>query len=176
MKILIVSDTHGRLDNLKEAIEKVQDFDHLIHCGDVEGQEETVEDLAGVPCTIVRGNNDWDTDLPNNRVVDFGPYRLFVTHGHRYGVSYGTEELKEEAKARGCNVAVFGHIHKPLTDERDPEVTVINPGSLTFPRQGNRLPSYVVMEITEKGQALYTKNYIGEDRRNKGKDRLFGWF
>ncbi len=170
MKILIVSDTHGRLDNLQKAIDRVDDFDHLIHCGDVEGQEEEIEELAGVPVTIVRGNNDWDSQLPPNRVVDFEDYRLFVTHGHRYGVSYGTEELAEEAKARGCNVAVYGHIHHPVIDESDPELTIINPGSLTFPRQANRLPSYVVMEITPKGEALYTVNYIGSAKRH------FGWF
>lgn len=160
MKILIVSDTHGRLENLEKAIDQVQDFDYLIHCGDVEGQEDEIADLAGVPVTIVRGNNDWDSDLPLNDVVDFGPYCLFVTHGHRLGVSFGTETLEEEAKAHGCNVAVYGHIHHPVIDESDPELTVLNPGSLTYPRQANRLPSFIVMEITEKGQALYTVNYI----------------
>ncbi len=172
MKILIVSDTHGRLDNLEKAVERVEDFDHLIHCGDAEGQEDEIEEIAGVPVTIVRGNNDWDSKLPANRVVDFGPYSLFVTHGHRYGVGYGTRELCEEAQARGCNVAVYGHVHVPEVDESDPEITVINPGSLTFPRQANRRPSYVVMEITPKGEALYTINYLGKDRR----ERHFGWF
>ncbi len=162
MKILIVSDTHGRLDNLEKAIDQVEDFDHLIHCGDIEGQEEEIKEMAGVPVTMVRGNNDWNSRLAGNRVVDFGPYRLFVTHGHRYGVNFDTSELCEEAKARGCNVAVYGHIHRPCVDEGDPDLTVLNPGSLTFPRQENGRPSYIVMEITKKGEALYRICYLDQ--------------
>ena len=37
MKILIVSDTHGREENLKKALEKTGAIDRLIHLGDVEG-------------------------------------------------------------------------------------------------------------------------------------------
>ena len=41
MKILIVSDTHGRLENLERVIEMTKPIDALIHLGDVEGQEDT---------------------------------------------------------------------------------------------------------------------------------------
>lgn len=40
MKVLIVSDTHGKEGNLKEAMEREKPFDMLVHCGDVEGSEE----------------------------------------------------------------------------------------------------------------------------------------
>ena len=39
MKILIVSDTHGRDEKLEAAVAVEQPFDYLIHCGDVEGRE-----------------------------------------------------------------------------------------------------------------------------------------
>ena len=64
MKILIVSDTHGRDWGLEEAIEKEAPFDMLVHCGDVEGREFYVEAMAGCPCCIVAGNNDFFSDLP----------------------------------------------------------------------------------------------------------------
>ena len=38
MKFLIVSDTHGRMYNLEEAMER-EEFDGMIHCGDVEGMD-----------------------------------------------------------------------------------------------------------------------------------------
>ncbi len=170
MKILIVSDTHGRLDNLEEAAGRTENFEYLIHCGDVEDQEEDVRELAAeyhADCTIVRGNNDWDSDLPMSEVVDLGKFRLFVTHGHRLSVSYGTDTLKKEAEKAGCNVAVYGHIHVPVIDESDPALTVLNPGSLTFPRQENRRPSYIVMEIVKEKTALYTVNYLGRDRQRR---------
>lgn len=40
MKVLIVSDTHGKEGNLKEAMEREKPFDMLVHCGDVEGSEK----------------------------------------------------------------------------------------------------------------------------------------
>ncbi len=42
MKILIVSDTHGKHKNLKEILSRVKDIDLMIHLGDVEGGEEEI--------------------------------------------------------------------------------------------------------------------------------------
>ena len=42
MKILIVSDTHRRDENLKFVIEEEKPFDMLIHLGDVEGSEQWI--------------------------------------------------------------------------------------------------------------------------------------
>ena len=55
MKILIVSDTHGRLENLERVIEMTKPIDALIHLGDVEGQEDYIRRL--VPCAAqgIRG-------------------------------------------------------------------------------------------------------------------------
>ena len=39
MKVLVVSDTHGRDESLEMAVALEQPFDYLIHCGDVEGRE-----------------------------------------------------------------------------------------------------------------------------------------
>ena len=39
MKVLIVSDTHGHEGNLEKVLGKVGDIQHLIHLGDVEGQD-----------------------------------------------------------------------------------------------------------------------------------------
>ena len=94
MKLLIVSDTHGRDANLEAAVLREQPFDMLFHCGDVEGREFYIEALA--ECVF------------------------------------------------------FGHTHKPVIDEED-GIMVLNPGSLTFPRQNGHKPSYAVVEADEDG-------------------------
>ena len=67
--------------------------------------------------------------------------------------------LKEEAQARGVDIVMYGHTHKPVIDmERD--ITAINPGSLSFPRQEGRRPSYILMELDKDGQAHYHLNYL----------------
>ena len=54
------------------------------------------------------------------------------------------------ARARGADIVIFGHTHKPcLKFEKD--MIIMNPGSLTYPRQENRLPSYIVLEMAEDG-------------------------
>ena len=65
MKVLIVSDTHGRHMGIEEAIEREYPFQKLIHLGDAEGYEDYIADLAECPIEIVAGNNDFFSDLPN---------------------------------------------------------------------------------------------------------------
>ena len=87
MKILVVSDTHGRDSGLERAVELERPFDMLIHCGDVEGREDYIEVLAECPCCIVSGNNDFFSDLPREEEITIAGTRILVTHGHYYGVS-----------------------------------------------------------------------------------------
>ena len=151
MKVLIVSDTHGQEQNLAEALEKTGPIDQLIHLGDVEGGAEHIRELAGdAPAAIIAGNNDFFCDLPNERIFTLGGHRIFMTHGHTYYVNYGYEDLRAEAKSRGCDYAFFGHIHRPVLDDTE-EVTVVNPGSISFPRQDNRRPSYAILDVNRKG-------------------------
>ena len=43
---------------------------------------------------------------------------------------------------------MYGHTHMPVIEDED-GILVINPGSLTYPRQRGRRPSYAVMQIEE---------------------------
>ena len=148
MKVLIVSDTHGLDENLEETVLREAPFDYLIHCGDVEGREIFIEALAECPCTIVAGNNDFFTDLPYEEEVTLEGHKILVTHGHHYFVSRDYDKLVENAQAKGCKIAMYGHTHMPVIENED-GILVINPGSLTYPRQRGRRPSYAVMQIEE---------------------------
>lgn len=53
MKVLIVSDTHGRHAGIEEAIQREFPFQRLIHLGDAEGYEDYIADLAECPIDIV---------------------------------------------------------------------------------------------------------------------------
>ena len=144
MKILLVSDTHGKDDYFDLALEAARPFDWMIHCGDVEGREFYMEAAAGTPCTFVSGNNDFYSDLPYETILNLENHRIFVTHGHYYGASRTNERLAREARARYCDTVLFGHTHRPSFEIID-GVTLINPGSLTWPRQPGRRPSYMLL-------------------------------
>lgn len=151
MKVLIVSDTHRRDENLHKVIEAEAPLDMLIHLGDAEGSEYLIEEWVNAGCDLqmVTGNNDFFSALENEIELELGPHRILLTHGHYYNVSLGVEWLCEEAKERGCDIAMYGHTHRPFLDEYQ-GVTVLNPGSLSYPRQEGRRPSYMVMEMDEK--------------------------
>ena len=48
MKVLIVSDTHKRDENLRAAIRKELPFDIMIHLGDTEGSEIYFQDWVRI--------------------------------------------------------------------------------------------------------------------------------
>ena len=149
MKILIVSDTHGKHRSYDKVIEREGKIDMLLHMGDVERGELYIEGTAGCPVHIVAGNCDFFSELPGEEEVQIGKYKIFMTHGHGYYVSMDTRRLKEEAMKRGAQIALYGHTHKPDID-LEGDVMVVNPGSLSFPRQMDRKPSYVIMQIDEE--------------------------
>ncbi len=160
MKILIVSDTHRHNENL----EKVKPIDLLIHCGDAEGSEDYIEAIADCPVFIVSGNNDFFSRLDKEMVVNIDKYRAFITHGHYYNVSMGVERLVDEAKHRDVDMVMYGHTHCPLIDIRD-DIVILNPGSLSYPRQIGRRSSYIVMEIDRFGDVHYTLRYVEGGKR-----------
>ncbi|MDO5799991.1 MAG: metallophosphoesterase [Eubacteriales bacterium] len=159
MKILVVSDTHGRDENLEQVVMQETPFDMLIHCGDVEGREFFIEALAECPCYIVSGNNDFFSDLPREEIVEVEKNRIFVTHGHYYGVSMDASGVADEARACGCNVVLFGHTHKPFLEDIG-GIMAVNPGSLTYPRQRGRKPSYAIMETDDNGKLTVELKYL----------------
>lgn len=149
MKVLVVSDTHRNEDNLIRILDIEKETDLLIHCGDVEGAECEIEMYVGCPTIFVAGNNDYFSRLPKEVETMIEGYRVFITHGHQYYVNTNPEYIKKNAKEKAADILIYGHTHRPLI-ESDDDLIVINPGSLTYPRQDGRRPSCVVMEVEKK--------------------------
>lgn len=158
MKILIVSDTHGKNYNLETVLEKEKPIDMLIHLGDVEGSEEYIESIAECKCEIVAGNNDFFSALDREKEIMIGDDNVLLTHGHYYYVSMGIEHIKREAIARNMDIVMFGHTHRPVVDI-DENIVALNPGSLSYPRQEGGKPSYIIMEIKD-GEKAYKIRFL----------------
>ena len=149
MKILLVIDTHGRDERLEEVL-KLEKPDFLCHMGDLEGSEDHIRVITKCPLAMVSGNNDFWTDLNPEVTFELHGFRIFMTHGHYYYAHSGNEQLKSAGRRNGADIVLFGHTHRP-TLEWDKDIIVANPGSLTFPRQEKRRPSYMVLYL-EKGK------------------------
>lgn len=159
MKILIISDTHGRNQNYLTVLEKVSPVDLVIHLGDVQGGEGYLESMTPCRMEIVSGNNDFFCGLRKENIIHIGKYTVLLTHGHRYGVYYGSGGLIEAAERNGADIVMFGHTHVPMIDLTG-SIWLINPGSLSLPRQHGRIPTYIIMDIDSKGDAHFTLNYF----------------
>lgn len=159
MKILIVSDTHGKHEYLEAVLEQEKPLDMLIHLGDAEGCEDYIEVIAECPVEVVAGNNDFFTELPGEREIRIGKYKVLLTHGHYYYVNAGTTRIKREAEDRGIDIAMFGHTHRPVI-EQEGDVVVLNPGSISYPRQEGRMPSYIIMDLDDEGEAHFSIEYL----------------
>ena len=159
MKILIVSDTHRSHGAYNWMIQKEGPADMLIHLGDVEGGEYYIEETAGCPVHMIAGNNDYFTPLRPEEEFYIGNKKIFITHGHTYYVSTGNKRILAEAKRRGADIVMFGHIHRPVQEEVD-GVLLLNPGSIAFPRQEDRKGTYMVMEIDGENEIRVELKYV----------------
>ena len=74
------------------------------------------------------GNCDFGALEPLDGLAAFDGVVVFYTHGHMYGVKYDLDTLSDAAAARGANVALFGHTHVPVAEQRG-DVFLFNPGS-----------------------------------------------
>ncbi len=159
MRVLVISDTHGKFDNLDKVLRIERPFGHIIHLGDLESADDYIEVHTGCSVSAVRGNNDFFSDLPDEQIVEVASKRILITHGHYYYVDAGVERLVKEARGRDVDIAMFGHTHRPLI-RQEGELYVLNPGSLSYPRQEGRKPSYIVMEISPQGEVAFFLKFL----------------
>lgn len=136
MRVLLIADTHGVLD--ERILERARGCDAVAHAGDI-GSAEVLARLRDACAQIVavRGNNDvagkWlrrdhallDA-LPETAVLELPGGTLAVVHGDAFSPGVRHRRLRERfADARAV---VYGHSHRLCIDE-DAMPWVLNPGA-----------------------------------------------
>ena len=131
MKILVVSDTHGRESALEEAYLN-ESPDAVIFLGDgIDDMERFGRVFPAVPVYLAKGNCDLFCGAPQYVCETLGGVKIFACHGHRHDVKYGLSALKSSARSMGARLALYGHTHKQnFSDEGG--LALLNPGSLGF--------------------------------------------
>lgn len=128
MLVGIISDTHGVLPGA--AFDALSGVDHIIHAGDVGAELVLTEMGAIAPVTAVAGNmdqGDLARMLPSVASV--------LLDGLRFVVAHKLPDLLRAEAARAADVLVSGHTHVLSISNSGP-VLLLNPGSVTQPREG----------------------------------------
>ena len=173
MKILVIGDTHNRLSKVRDIWQKLNNIDLVIHTGDYYTDAKALQEELRVPFVYVKGNCDGSYSGRNCdpaggdfAIVETEYGKILVTHGHNEHVNYSYDNLLYKAAENGCIAAVFGHTHQGLVNElpapfgaggsKSDSIWLVNPGSLTQPRDGSG-GSYAVIRTDEDS---FTANVV----------------
>ena len=137
MRLGIVSDTHGHVQNTLDAVRMLEslDVDEVLHCGDI-GSTEIPGLFAQWPTHFVLGNCD----------PDAGPLSMAIgSAGQRYHKRFGDITLdgrrialihsddarlfRQTIASGNFDLVCYGHTHH-AEQHREGKTLVLNPGAL----------------------------------------------
>ena len=130
LKAAVFSDTHGSTAPMLAAVREYRP-DVLIHLGDHDRDALVLRaEFPTLPLYSVCGNCDLSPLAPARLLVQLGPVKAFLTHGHLYSVSPAqADSLVYAAQEQGAQLAMFGHTHRAVVDSLG-GVTLLNPGTV----------------------------------------------
>ena len=144
MKILVFSDSHGRLSLMLDAMERERP-QRVFFLGDNYRDGQALSDAyPDIPMDIVQGNCDFSAG-PDELMAEVEGVRFLLVHGHRHFAKSGMDRLVDAGKQKGVQVVCFGHTHDALNMPIR-GVWLFNPGTAGGVR--NR-PGYGVIIVKE---------------------------
>lgn len=134
MRVLVVSDVHGDMRGLCEAIESQPTARVVLFLGDgIRQAEDAAERYPDRDFYLVPGNCDFGSDAIPIRQETFGGKRFYFTHGHRHDVKYTLYRLEMAAREAEADIVLYGHTHAQHEEYVD-GLYFFNPGSLRYDR------------------------------------------
>jgi len=164
VRLAVVSDTHGSLENLSRLQKDLGEVDWLLHAGDHYRDAARAGADLGLPkerVIAVAGNCDFGQGGPPEQLLEVEGVRILLTHGHLYGVKRDLQRIWYRARELGARAVLFGHSHVPVL-RWEGDVLLFNPGSLSLPRWPSHPPSCGLLEV-EAGRL--TARHLWMDKR-----------
>lgn len=150
MRIIVISDTHRKLDALYTIFERNENADFFIFLGDGERELDDIKLVYPYFKVLsVAGNCDFASMAPVVGEVHAMGKKIVYLHGHTHNVKYHPQGLSELARGAGADIVLFGHTHERYYKYAD-GVHYLNPGSAGNPRDG-KPASYAFIDITDAG-------------------------
>lgn len=150
-RIGVVSDSHGNIMNLQDAIFAMGEIDAIFHLGDYVRDAKKMNVWTSAPAYWIRGNCDMgDSEGVELAKIHIGDKLILACHGHRYGVKTDLTPLKYAGEEAGADVVLFGHTHHAYQSVEENGMLLLNPGALIGGHYADD-PSYAVVTIADDG-------------------------
>ncbi len=155
MKIGVLSDSHGNIENLKRALEilRKENVKFIVHLGDNYSDCEGFLINLRVPGVY---DEEYSNKTIKHRIIkeSCGKKFLFThtnfSHENDFENDIKPEKLLEEKK---IDFLVFGHTHIPEIKKEivnGKEVIFLNPGHLKNSDKKGYPPTFAIIELNEK--------------------------
>ena len=144
MKVVVFSDAHGSRILVERILSFNPDADYFISLGD---SELPLDFLMDLDIIAIKGNYPRDAGLAYESKLVIEGKKLYLTHGHKYGVHKSLMKLLKYVLSQDFDIVLYGHTHIARADKVN-DMLIMNPGSIKSPRS-KTLPSYLILNITK---------------------------
>lgn len=146
MKLLVFSDSHGSVEQMKSIVlQHRASLHYIIHAGDLLHDATVLRDfirqkgMEDCKVVAVPGNGDyygWNPAVKSEAEIEISGKKVYVLHGHQRNIRvdytwesppHGGESLKK------YDLVIFGHTHIP-EEFYFGKAIFFNPGSISRPR------------------------------------------
>ena len=137
MRLGIVSDSHGHVENTRKAVRMLESLqvERVLHCGDI-GTPEIVELFASWPADYVLGNCDYETAQLSKAISQagqtfHGQFGELEIVGRKIALlhSHDRRKFREVTSSGQYDLVCYGHSHVASIDSQG-DTVVLNPGAL----------------------------------------------
>lgn len=165
MRLLIISDNHGSMDEFYHLMKQQINYDTVIHLGDGGIRKWEYEKYMPqcMPFICIKGNNDYGMDFPDRFCAKLGEYQVAAIHGDRLQVKTTLEPLERWGRKEQAALVCYGHTHKADIQVRD-NMLLLNPGSLSG-RHSVTGQTYAIADMTKDG--IYAEIFRIEGRKSR---------
>jgi predicted phosphodiesterase len=113
MKFLVISDTHGDIENAIQVYNTLTGIDRILHLGDYARDGWMLESRLGIPVTALKGNMDGSFSNEDYLLLNTEFGKVYLSHGHMEAAKYGPENLLY--KASSLTITLTPPTHMALT-------------------------------------------------------------
>ncbi len=151
MRILVISDSHGNIANLKHVLgfAAASNLDAIIHCGDWDNKEAVYTVVSvGIPVYGVMGNADVNPEVYRvlaEKLVKFDPdFLKIVLADRKIGISHFPDKVNKQIDTQKFDILFHGHTHRKRNDLIE-NTRIVNPGAL----HRTDIPSFAVYDTNK---------------------------